>query len=270
MKVANSLRYLKAAFLLPSNLVALACATIASLASGEPLALAIVMGVESLYLGLVSTATPFRRAMRAKLNAQIATEEQEEIPALLEALGPSQREHYFALKELRNKILENYQKLPGGRVLVAASEPRVTALLTSFLRLLFTLNSYRKYLNAADRRNLERELKDLIAEEAGEENPRIKNVKQKRIEILKQRVERFHQAEESREIVSHQLAGIEDILRLTHEQSIAIRDPESVGRQLEALTAEVRSTQETVREMEKFLELGDAVDPTVSQGVRVR
>jgi hypothetical protein len=248
-------------------LLALATATIGSLASGEPFTLAIVLGAETVYLGL-STTPRFRRALRTKINSEDDTER--ETSSLLETLAPSQREHYLVMKELRNKILENYQKLPGGRVLAAASEQSMTALLTSFLRLLVSLNSYRKYLNAADRRGLERELKDLIAEEEREENPRIKHVKQKRVEILKQRVQRFHQAEESREIVSHQLAGIEDMLRLTHEQSIAIRDPESLGRQLETLTAEVQSTQETVREMEKFLELGDAQSTAASQGVRVR
>jgi hypothetical protein len=55
--------------------------------------------------------------------------------------------------------------------------------------------------------------------------------KERRAEILRKRVLRFTQAAESREVVSHQLASIEDMLRLTHEQSIAIRDPEVVGRQ---------------------------------------
>jgi maltooligosyltrehalose synthase len=188
----------------------------------------------------------------------------------LETLAPSQREHYLVLKELRDKILENYRKLPGGRVLAAASEHRIEALLTSFLKLLATLNSYRKYLNASDRKTVERELEELVAEAEKDTNPRLVEVKKKRAEILQKRVQRFRQAEESREIVSHQLAGIEDVLRLTHEQSIAIRDPESVSRQLEALTAEVQATDETVREMEKFMEFAEMRESLPSQGARVR
>ena len=91
--------------------------------------------------------------------------------------------------------------------------------------------------------------------QAGQGNARLKDVKQRRVEILRKRVERFQKAEESRELVSHQLAGIEDLLKLTHEQSIAIRDPESVGRQLERLTEEAQSTEATVREMEQFLDI---------------
>jgi hypothetical protein len=92
----------------------------------------------------------------------------------------------------------------------------------------------------------------------------LKEVKARRVEILKKRVARFAQAEESREVVSHQLASIEDVLRLTHEQSIAIRDPEVVSRQLEALTAEVTATEETVKEMESFMQVTEEFSSTAS------
>ena len=97
----------------------------------------------------------------------------------------------------------------------------------------------------------------LEAEFQTDASEKLREVKARRIEILKKRVHRFTQAEENREIVSHQLASIEDMLRLAHEQSIAIRDPEIVTAQLDALTAEVAATEETVREMESFMRIDD-------------
>jgi hypothetical protein len=132
------------------------------------------------------------------------------------------------------------------------------------LRLVSTLNSYRKFLSATDRKAIEAELRSLEAEVATEKNERLKEVKARRVEILKKRVARFLQAEESREVVSHQLASIEDVLRLTHEQSIAIRDPLVVSRQLEALTAEVSATEETVKEMETFMQVTEEFSSTTS------
>ena len=105
---------------------------------------------------------------------------------------------------------------------------------------------------------------------AQEANPRLKDVKEKRLELLKKRLARFEQAGESREMVSHQLASIEDLMRLTHEQSIAIRDPESVNRQLEALSAEAHATDETVRDMERFLEFTEETSSPLPHGTRVR
>jgi hypothetical protein len=251
--MARKPSYLKAAFLVPANLFALVAAAVSTALVGDPIPALVALGMEGVYLGAMSLSPRFQRSVRAQAGRR--GEDPEEAGPILEELAPSQREHYYALRELRDRILANYRKLPGGGVLVASSESRLDALLTNFLRLLSTLNSYRKYLNAADRSALEREVRDLQAEIAAEGNARLREVKRKRVEILGKRLERFKQAEDSRELVSHQLASIEDLLRLTHEQSIAIRDPESLTHQLDALSAEAAATGETVREMERFMEI---------------
>lgn len=254
--MAKQPSFLKAAFLVPANLFALAAAAVSTAMLGDPLPALVALGMEGLYLGSMSLSPRFRRSVRAAAAAS-GDDPDALSAALLEELAPSQREHYFALRELRDRILANYRKLPGGGILVASSESRLDALLTNFLRLVSTLNNYRKYLGAADRSAVEREVKDLRDEVATEQNPRLREVKQKRAQILQKRLDRFAQAEDSRELVSHQLASIEDLLRLTHEQSIAIRDPESLTLQLDALSAEAAATEETVREMERFMEVTD-------------
>jgi len=255
----TSKNYLKAALLMPANLFALGAGAAASFALGDWTPLAAAAGASGAYLALLSVIPSFRRRVAENYDQQDLLESgsPQTREQLVNSLAPSQREHWMALNELKDKILANYRLLPGGRVMAASSEGRLDGLLTSFLRLLSTLNSYRKYLNTADRKSIEGELAGLEAEVAQETNPRLKDVKSRRIEIMKKRVHRFVQAEESREVVSHQLASIEDVLRLTHEQSIAIRDPEAVERQLESLTTEVEATEETVREMERFMEFSD-------------
>lgn len=266
---------LVAALSMPANFFALAAGGVASVVMGDPTPLGAAAGASLLYSVMLSMMPSFKRAVRANLEAQVHSDvaSPAEKEALLSELAPSQREHYDVLRQLKDRILESYGKMPGGRVLVASSERRLEALLTSFLRLVATLNSYRKYLNATDRKAIEEELNALQAEVADEKNERLREVKARRVEILKKRVARFVQAEESREVVSHQLASIEDVLRLTHEQSIAIRDPEVVSRQLEALTAEVNATEETVKEMEQFMqitEIAGAESTVQGPGTRVR
>ncbi|MCU0700107.1 MAG: hypothetical protein MUC96_26665 [Myxococcaceae bacterium] len=258
---------------MPANLFALAAGGVASWLVGDWVPLAAAGGASAAYLAFLSTMPSFRRAVRANSDAQtspdVATPEEEE--ALLAELAPSQKEHYAQLKGLKARILDEYGKLPGGGVLQASSESRLDALLTSFLRLVATLNSYRKYLSAADKRAVEEELTALSAEVEHETNERLKEVKARRIDILKKRLARFVQADESREVVSHQLASIEDLLRLTHEQSIAIRDPQVVTRQLDALSAEVAATEETVRDMESFMLVTEELSSTPgAQAVKVR
>src|SRR5207248_2981562 len=137
---------------MPANLFALVAAAIAALAMGDATPLLFALGAEGLYLGVLSSAPSFRRAIRANHNSlQLSSGDPKELESLLEDLATSQREHYFALRDLRDKILSNYRKLPGGRVLAASSETRVDQLLTSFLRLVTTLNNYRKYLSVTDK-----------------------------------------------------------------------------------------------------------------------
>lgn len=273
MSSSRSPNYLKAALLMPANLFALAAGGVASLILGDWVPLAAAGGASVAYLTFLSTMPSFRRAVRANsetlTDGEVATPEEEQ--ALLAELAPSQREHYDELRALKKRILDEYGKLPGGGVLQASSEQRLDTLLTSFLRLVTTLNSYRKFLNAADRQAVEGELKALEDEVAAEANERLKDVKSRRVEILKKRLARFVQAEESREVVSHQLASIEDLLRLTHEQSIAIRDPQVVTRQLDALAAEVAATEETVRDMESFMVVTEELPSSSARaGVKVR
>lgn len=266
--MAKGPNYIKAAFMLPVNLLVLGASAVASVVVGDASPMLVALGAEGVYLGLLSSMPRFQKAVRSQ--ADHGDEASAEVVALLEDLAPSQREHYFFLRDLRDKILSNYRKLPGGRVLATSSEPRVDALLTSFLRLLTTLNNYRQYLSATDHKNLTRELNELKSELATETNERLKEVKGKRVEILEKRVKRFEQAAESREVVSHQLAGIEDLLKLTHEQSIAIRDPATVAKQLDVLSAEVQETEETVKEMEKFLEFAEEIAPPVAHSAPTR
>jgi hypothetical protein len=268
---ADEPRHLKAAFLAPANLFGLCAAGIGSIVSGSWLPAAVAGATELVYLAVTSFSPALRGRVRAFAATEAARAPDAEWMTLLEELAPSQRVHFFALKDLRDKLLANYRRLPGGRVLVASSEVRVDALLINFLRLLATLNNYRKYLNSADQSAIEREVRELQAELSAEENERLRGVKQRRVEILQKRLQRFAQAEESRELVSHQLAGIEDLLRLTHEQSIAIRDPETVTQQLDALTSEAEATGETVRELERFLSISEEISslsPTPAERAR--
>jgi len=254
---------LGAALVAPANLIGLATAGGAAWLLHQPLPALIALGAEAVYLLLVLGSARMRRALGARGGTSV------EVETRLGELAESQRGHYFVLRDLRDSILANYRKLPGGGVLAASSEPRLDALLTAFLRLLGTLNDHRRYLGIADRDALQRELSRLEGDLGKEQNLRLREVEEKRADILRQRLKRFAQAEESRVVVSHQLASIEDLVKLAHEQSIAIRDPASVNAMLEVLAAEVVSTEETVREMERFLEVTEELAPQLSHRARV-
>src|SRR5262249_38719526 len=136
--VSRARSTLRAALLAPANVVALLTAGGASLMTGHPLPALVALGAEAVYLAAVGLVPSWRRAVSMRAGAT----EDDETERLLSELAESQREHYFVLRDLRDSILENYRKLPGGGVLAASSEAQLAALLTAFLRLLSTLNDH--------------------------------------------------------------------------------------------------------------------------------
>ncbi|HEY3449143.1 MAG TPA: hypothetical protein VGK67_22490 [Myxococcales bacterium] len=273
--MADTESYVKAALLQKVNLAALGGAAAASLALMNPLPMLIAVGVELIYLGTVPSLPRFKRAVRAKRERARHSVEQEATEAMLEGLSPNQRESYFALRSLRDRILESYARVPGGTVLADTSAARMDALLSSFVRLLSTLNSYRRYLTNTDRKAIEQELAQLKTELEADtgDSEKVKEVKRRRVDILGKRLERFDRAAESRELISHQLASIDDFMRLLHEQSITLRDPDVLGQQLDHLATEIQTTDETVREMEKFTAFTEelsASSPSMPERDRVR
>lgn len=250
--------YLRSAFLQPLNLAGLGLSFLSAGILDQPNVLLFALGLEGLYLSALSSLPAFRRSVRARALSSERTAEQAASEArLLAELAPSQLSHYEALAELKEQILGNYRRLPGGRVMAASSEARLNELLRSFLRLLAALGAYRRYLASADREALAAEHAQLVAELAQEQSERLREVKARRVDLLQRRIERFAHADESRELVSHQLAAIEDLMRLTFEQSVAAREPAELSVQLDALGQELQSTDETLRELERFSELVD-------------
>ncbi|HCF58276.1 MAG TPA: hypothetical protein DFS52_09830, partial [Myxococcales bacterium] len=144
--MADSDGYVKTAFLSQYNLIALGGAVLFSAVSMDPLALLVAAGAELVYLGVVPSLPGFKRMVRRRRALERRASEQQTVDRMLEELSPNQRDYYHALRDLRDKTLENYRRLPGGALLAESSTERIDALLVSFVRLLSTLNNYRHYL----------------------------------------------------------------------------------------------------------------------------
>ena len=265
-------RYVRAALFNGGNLAVLGGAAVLSAATLNPLPLLLALGTELIYLGTVPALPVFKRRVERQMAKRRSAEAAKVADQLLAELSPSQREHFFNLRELKEQVLENYRRLNSTGLMLMSSEQRMDQLLASFLRLLGTLNAYRKYLGGQNRVEVERELNELVSDLQREPGPeKVREVREKRAEILRKRLGRFDKAAEHRELMSHQLASIEDILKLLHEQSIGMRDPSVVSRQLETVAAEVESTESTVRELEEFLGFDEVVAlPTEGAPVRER
>lgn len=253
--------YAVAAFRRPRIYLLLAVAAFWALAANSVVPLLCGVLAALLWVGVTAHDEGFRRRVDARRERERSLERARRNERLLAELPRAQREHFLGLQRLAARILDNFGRLEtGGPALIRQSRQRLDALLHSFLRLSITLADHRRHLAGADRGALERECEALrIDLLAGGCAPALREIKERRVAILQKRIERFDAAGESREVIAHQLASIEDLLLLLHEQSITLRDPSAITLQLDALAIELEEAENTIRELDRLL----AIDPSL-------
>ncbi len=247
------INYTKEAFLNPYNLAFLIMAMLtAFFLSGNEAVFNIILvlaaAVELMYLGIVPRQERFQRLVRSQHAAERAKPpSQKEIFQLL--TKHSQR-RYVRLRKLEKDIAMNYRKLNyASQGLVESHLKKIDGLLDSYLNLLYQKERYEHSLHSSAESEVLQSIAELRASMQNDP-PRVAAIKQRRLRILEQRLERFKKSRENDDIIEAQLETIEDVTKYIQEQSLTLRNPEEITFQLDTLLSEVEETQATVVELE--------------------
>ena len=247
------INYTKEAFLNPWNLGFLIVAMLAAFVlSGEPVAFNLILlmtaAAELVYLGVLPKNERFRRVTRA----QKIKEHHKPLTARerYKQLKSRSQRRYSRLKMRHDRIRENYQKLSyASQGLLDSHLNKIEGLLESYLNLLFQRDRYEDYLDAATESELVRSI-EALHEDMSDDSERVRAVKERRMQVLQQRLARFKRSRENLEIIDAQIATIEDVVAYIHEQSLTLQNPEEITFQLDTLLAEVEETRAAVEEVE--------------------
>jgi hypothetical protein len=252
------LNYTKEAFLHPWNLTFLIAAMLTAFSvsmTGGAVAewgfntvMLFSAAVELLYLGVMPKQPRFQRAVKARQAAELNKPKSQK-DLYYELNAPNQR-RYTAMRKLEKGIRENYLKLSyTSQGLLESHLKKIDGLLDSYLNLLHQ----QERLRAALRNSTEQEVVRTIAElrqEMTSDPPKVRAIKERRLRILEQRLERSKKGLENMEIIDAQLETIEDVTKYIHEQSLTLRNPEEITFQLDTLLSEVEETQAAIEEIE--------------------
>lgn len=246
--------YVKEAFMSPWNLVflivamVLAFVTVGATPVNE-LLLTFVAAIELLYLGIVPRQERFRRAVRARQIAERAKPPSEK--ELFRQLSKGSQKRYIRFRNLEKAIRDNYQRLSyASQGMLEAHLKKIDDLLDSYLNLLLQKERYERFTQQAT----EEEVVNAMAQlrrEMESDPPRIRQIKQKRLDILEKRLGKFKKARENLAVIGAQIETIEDVTKYIHEQSLTMRNPEEIAFQLDTLISEVEETQASVAEIEE-------------------
>ena len=247
--------YVRAALKWQYNWIGLAGAAAFALVSGTGLPLVLAAGLELMYVALVPQSSRFRRLVRSWKFAAEKREHQKRLDEIYRNLPPEMRSRNASLQQVAQAIRNNYQMLSAGsQVFGQQMSERLDGLLEGYLRLLFAASTHRDYLKSLDPDRLRAEVAHL-EKALAKEPPKVQEINQRRIEILRKRIAKFEKIQENRQVIDAQCAAIEDVLELIRDQSVTMRDPQEVSAQLENLVEDVEHTEQSVRQMEEFYAL---------------
>ena len=248
--------YTREAFLHPWNLtfmiVSMMVAFGISLTGATwPFDLALIMtaGLELVYLGTMPRNERFRRAVRSRKAVEHAKPPSQK--ELFQNLEKQNQRRYARLRKIETDIRGNYRKLSyASQGMLDSHLAKINGLLDSYLKLLYQKERYQFSTKTATEEEVLRTIENL-RKDMEDDTPRVRAIKERRLRILEQRLDRSKKGSENLEIIEAQLETIEDVIKYIEEQSLTLRNPEEISFQLDTLLSEVEETQASVVELEE-------------------
>ena len=251
----DQINFVKAAFHLQYNWIAMAGAAAFAVVSGSALPILLGAGLELMYLSLVPNNSRFQRLVRSWQWEDQKRSYQVKLSAMFSELPPEMRTRYAHVAEVCEAIRANYGRLSAtSQMFVKQMEDKLQGLQQGYVRLLWAAHQQREYLQLTNPAEIQRE-QELLQKGLAADAPKVQEINRKRIEILAKRIEKFQKIRENRQVIDAQCAATEDVLQLIRDQSVTMRDPQQISDQLETLVQDVEQTEQAVKEVEAIFEL---------------
>jgi len=248
----QDINYVKAAFKVQYNWIALGGVAAFAAVTGTAIPLILAGGLELMYLAVVSQHPRFQRLVRSWKFAEEQQQNEQKLADMLRSLPPDMQGRYIRLGEVCGSIRANFGQLSStSQIFVQQMNARLEGLLHGYARLLSAAFQQRQYVKITDPDQIKREIAGL-QQHLQSDPPRVQEINKRRIEILSKRLEKYEKITENRQVVDAQCSAVEDVLQLVRDQSVTMRDPQQVSDQLANLVHDVEQTEQTVQQVESI------------------
>lgn len=184
----RSINYLKEAFHIQYNWIALGAAGAFALVSGSFLPVLLAAGAELMYLATVPNNWRFQRLVRSWKLAEEKQQTQQSLADLLKHLPADLQTRYIKLAEVCGGIRANFAQLSSNsQIFVQQMDSRLEGLLHGYARLLQAAYQQRQYAKTVDPEVIKNEIATL-QKRLGTDPPKVQEIEKKRIEILSKRL----------------------------------------------------------------------------------
>lgn len=246
----KEISYVREAFHLQYNWIALAGAGAFALISGSFLPIILAGGLELIYLATVPQNWRFQRLVRSWKYAEELQKHQQQLGEMLRSLPAELQSRYVHAAQVCGSIRNNFAQLSTtSQIFLQQIDSRLQGLLSGYARLLSAAAQQQQYLRSTEQDGIKHEIASL-QKTLPNDPPKVQEINKKRIEILTKRLEKFDKISENRKVVDAQCSAVEDVLMLVRDQSVTMRDPQQVSERLDSLVHDVEQTEQTVQQVE--------------------
>ncbi len=246
----DKINFVKEAFHLQYNWIAMVSAGAFALVSGSLLPIILAGGLELMYLAVVPQNWRFQRLVRSWKFSEQQQKQQQQLGDLLRVLPADLQSRYIHAAQVCGSIRTNFAQFSStSQIFLQQIDARLQGLLNGYARLLSSAAQQQQYLKTAEQDGIKHEIASL-QKSLSSDLPKVQEINKKRIEILTKRLEKFDKISENRKVVDAQCSAVEDVLMLVRDQSVTMRDPQQVSERLDSLVKDVEQTEQTVQQVE--------------------
>src|SRR3984885_15225941 len=246
----ENINYVKEAFHLQYNWIAMVSAGAFAVVSGSLLPILLAGGLELMYLAIVPQNWRFQRLVRSWKFAEEQQKHQQQLGEMLRLLPAELQSRYIHAAQVCGSIRTNFAQFSStSQIFLQQIDTRLQGLLNGYARLLSSAAQQQQYLRAAEQDGIKHEIASL-QKSLSSDLPKVQEINKKRIEILTKRLEKYDKLCENRKVVDAQCSAVEDVLHLIRDQSVTMRDPQQISDQLDNLVHDVEETEQTVQQVE--------------------
>ena len=261
----ENINYVREAFHLQYNWIAMVSAGAFALVSGSFLPILLAAGLELMYLAIVPQNWRFQRLVRSWKFAEQQQKREQKLSEMLATLPADMQSRYVHAAQVCGAIRTNFAQFSStSQIFLQQIDSRLQGLLNGYARLLLTAAQQQQYVKSTEPDGIQREIAALQKSLASD-SPKVQEINKKRIEILSKRLEKFAKISENRKVVDAQCSAVEDVLMLVCDQSVTMRDPQQVSERLDGLVHDVEQTEQTVQQVEAiFSDMSPDLDGLLS------
>ncbi len=246
----DSINFVKEAFHLQYNWIAMVSAGAFALVSGTFLPIVLAGGLELMYLAVVPQNWRFQRLVRSWKFAEEQQKRQQKLSEMLGSLPAEMQSRYAHAAQVCGSIRKNFTQFSStSQIFLQQIDARLQGLLNGYARLLLAAAQQQQYVKSTGQDGIKHEIASL-QKTLSSDPLKVQEINKKRIEILTKRLEKFDRISENRKVVDAQCSTVEDVLMLVRDQSVTMRDPQQVTERLDGLVHDVEETEQTVQQVE--------------------